>query len=530
MAARLAGLARKFGIAALFLGAAVLGTLGGVMFAFMGDLPQISALDNYSPGAITRVLGRDGSVVGEFATERRELVTYDQIPPVLRNAILSAEDRDFFNHGGLSITHIGIALMRDLVRMRKDFGASTITQQLTRNLFLHDDKWWERKINEALLTIQIEKRYTKQEIFTMYCNQMFWGHQTYGVEGASELYFAKHVGELNLDEAAMIAGIVHGNQRESPYLNMAGALYRRNYTLDRMAANGYISKDDAAAAKKRPIVLRGQPAPPRSISPYFLELVRLHLEDRYGAKAVYEDGLTVKTGIDPLLQNAANKALDDGLRRLDKGRGYRKPAHNILAEGQSIETYKNARWSRDPVENDIVPGVILGTEGGVIRVRVGKWQATIDKTGFDWTHKRVDEIAHRGDLIDVRVKKLDPKALTFTASLEQLPEIEGAVRRARQPHGRDTRDGWRQELPAQPVQPRHAGHAAGGFALQAVRLHGRHRSWLHDDNGASRRADQLRSGPEPAALFTAQFRRQVRRRHHTAVGARGFAQRADDRA
>ncbi len=427
MAPRLTGLVKSFGLAALFLAAALFGTASGVLFAYMGDLPQISSLDDYSPGIITRVLGRDGSVVGDFATERRVLVTYDQIPPVLRNAILSAEDSGFFTHGGLSIPRIVISAVRDLVRMRKDFGASTLTQQLARKLFLTDDKTPERKIKEALLTIQIEKRYTKQEIFTMYCNKMYWGHQTYGVEGASELYFAKHASQLTLDEAALIAGIIQGNDRQSPYRNPSAAMSRRNYTLDRMAANGYITAADAAAAKKRPIVLRGQPTPNRAISPYFVELVRLHLQDRYGAKAVYEDGLTVKTGIDPQLQLSANKALDDGLRRLDKLHGYRKPARNLVAEGQSLDSYKNPRWTRDPAEGDIVPAVVTGADNGVIRLRLGRWQGTIDRTGYEWTHRRAEDIAHRGDLIDVLMKKVDAKSATFSASLEQTPELEGAV-------------------------------------------------------------------------------------------------------
>src|SRR5215471_11412016 len=196
-------LIRSFGLAALFLAAALFGIASGVLFAFVGDLPQISALDDYSPSTISRVVARDGSVVGEFATERRQLVTYDQIPPVLRNAIISAEDASFFRHSGLSVERILITAAKDVLH-RRLYGASTLTQQLARKLFLTDDKTPERKIKEALLTLQIEKRYTKQEIFTMYCNKMYWGHRAYGVEAASQLYFQKHVGELTLGEAAMI--------------------------------------------------------------------------------------------------------------------------------------------------------------------------------------------------------------------------------------------------------------------------------------------------------------------------------------
>jgi penicillin-binding protein 1A len=417
---------RSFGLVALFLAVALFGIASGVLFAFVGDLPKISALDDYSPSTTTRVLGRDGSVVGEFASERRQLVTYDQIPPVLRNAILSAEDSSFFTHSGLRIERIFVTLGKDILH-RRLYGASTLTQQLARKLFLTDDKTPERKIKEALLTVQIEKRYTKPEIFTMYCNKMYWGHLTYGVEAASQLYFGKHVSELNLDEAALIAGIIQGNQRQSPYVNMPAALARRNYTLDRMVAEGYVKPADAEAAKRRPIVTRGQPSAPRSIAPYFLEQLRIQLEERYGAKALYENGLTIRTGMDAPLQRTATQALDAGLRRLDKMRGYRKPAHNLVTEGKSLEKYSTPRWVRDPNENDVVPAIVMSVQGPVIHVRVGRWHGVIDKTGYEWAHRAADALAHVGDLIEVRVRTLDAKAGTFTSSLEQEPLLQGAV-------------------------------------------------------------------------------------------------------
>jgi penicillin-binding protein 1A len=428
-------LIRSFGLAALFLSAALFGIASGVLFAFVGDLPQISALDNYTPNTISRVLGHNGAVIGEFASERRQLVTYDQIPPVLRNAILATEDATFFSHSGFRIERIIVAATKDVLRRRLQSGASTLTQQLARNLFPSTVGFErggfagiERKIKEALVAIQIEKRYTKQEIFTMYCNKQFWGHQSYGVEAAAQLYFSKHVGDLNLDEAALIAGIIQGNQRQSPYVNMKAAMARRNIALDRMAAEGYITKADAEAAKKRPIVTHGQPSAPRSIAPYFVEQLRIQLEDRYGAKALYENGLTIKTGIDAPLQGAANRALDAGLRRLDKQRGsYRKPAHNLIAEGRSIEKYTTARWLRDPLEDEIYPAVVTAADRAVIHVRAGRWQGTIAKAGYEWTHKAPDAIAHPGDVIDVRVLKLDPKTTSFTASLEQTPQLQGAV-------------------------------------------------------------------------------------------------------
>jgi penicillin-binding protein 1A len=289
---------RRFGLILLFLGAAAAGTAGGVLFAFVGDLPQISQLDDYSPGTITKVIGRNGAVVGDFATERRQIVTFDDIPLVLRQAVLAAEDSDFFNHSGLNLKRIAVTAVRRVLHLQRYGGASTLTQQLARKLFLTDDYSWERKAKEALLAIQIEKRYTKQEIFAMYCNKMYWGHYVYGVEAASQLYFAKSVKSLTLDEAALIAGLLQGNVRQSPYVNPEAALARRNYVLGRMAAEGFITADAAEAAKKRPIVTYGDPARVQSVAPYFLETVRAYLEKHYDTKAIYEGGLTVVTGID----------------------------------------------------------------------------------------------------------------------------------------------------------------------------------------------------------------------------------------
>ncbi len=287
--------ARHAGLALLFVGAALAGTASGVLFAYSDDLPAISALDAYRPDTITRVLGNDGSTVGEFATERRVVLRYDEIPPLMRQAVLSAEDSGFFEHFGLSITGLARAAVTNVVEMRKAGGASTLTQQLARKLFLTDQKTWERKVKELLLSVQIEKRYTKEEIFTLYCNQMYFGHGAYGVEAAAQLYFGKPVKEVAVEEAALIAGILQGNVRQSPYVNMSAAVRRRNYTLDRMATEGFITAAAAAEAKTRPIVTRGDPARESSFAPYYVEEVRKHLEARYGAQQLYESGLTVTT-------------------------------------------------------------------------------------------------------------------------------------------------------------------------------------------------------------------------------------------
>jgi penicillin-binding protein 1A len=320
-----------------------------------------------------------------------------------------------------------VTAFRRLVGTQRRGGASTLTQQLARQLFLTNEVTLERKIREALLAVQIEKRYTKEEILTMYCNKIYWGHYVYGVEGASQLYFGKSVQDLTLPEAAMIAGIIQGNALQSPYNNMEAAVRRRNYALDRMAAENFITDDTAEAAKAQPIIVGGQPDRQPSVAPYFLELVRIHLEDRYGTQVVYESGLSVRTGIDVELQRAANRALDDGLRRLDKLRGYRGPARNVVEEGLDVETMHDSRWDRDPEIDDIMPAVVTRVEGTAIHVRAGDWTGTVERAGYSWTRRRSDALVARGDLIEAEVTTTDPDALTFTANLEQTPVIQGAV-------------------------------------------------------------------------------------------------------
>ena len=212
--------------------------------------------------------------------------------------------------------------------------------------------------------MQIEKRYTKQEIFTFYANQMYFGHGAYGVEAASQIYFGKRAKELELEEAAMIAGILQGNAKQSPYVNPDAALRRRNYALARMAEEGYVTRAEAEAAIAKPIVTRGDPAQIPTVAPYFLEEVRKYLEARYGAKALYESGLTVRTALDTRLQQAANHAVDRGLRRVDKRRGFRRQRRNVIAEGATIAGFKHDRWVRRMAAGDIVPAVVTSVERG----------------------------------------------------------------------------------------------------------------------------------------------------------------------
>lgn len=426
-------IARNAGIVALFVVAAMLGILSGVLFAYAGDLPQVSALDDYTPSTITRIFASEGRVIGEFATQRRVVVPYEDINPLLRQAIIATEDADFDRHFGVNLWRMVSAAITDILERRRAQGASTLTQQLARNLKeqfgLTNEKSFERKIREIILAIQIEKRYTKKEIFTIYCNQMYLGHGAYGIEAASRLYFNKTNKQLNLEEAALIAGIFQTPERQSPFVDMKRALARRATVLQRMADERYVTQAEADAAKQRPIVTRGQPTQPPGIAPFFVEEVRKHLERRYGAKVLYEGGLAVRTTLDASLQELANRSLERGLRRYDKRHGWRKPRRNVLDEKHTIEGYKDDRWNRPIVPGDVVPAVVVtAPKTGAARVRFGRYHADFQKDAYGWTRKTsAADLFKPGDLVEVAVTKLDEATETATVTLDQTPIAEGAM-------------------------------------------------------------------------------------------------------
>ena len=424
--------ARNATIVALFVVAATLGILSGVLFAYAGDLPQITALDDYSPSTITRLYSAQGKVIGEFATQRRVVVGYDDINPVLRQAIIATEDAEFERHIGVNIWRIFVAAFIDIVERRRDQGASTLTQQVARNLDqfgLTKQKLFERKIREIILAIQIEKRYSKKEIFTIYCNQMYMGHGAYGVEAASRLYFDKTNTQLALEEAALIAGIFQSPERQSPFVDMKRATARRNVVLQRLADERYITQAQADEAKKKPIVTRGQPNQPPGIAPFFVEEVRKHLEKQYGAKALYENGLAVTTTLDADLQDLANKTIDHGLRTYDKRHGWRKPAKNILDTGKTLETYKEDRWTRPIAAGDVVPAVVVtAPKTGAARLQFGRYHAELAREGYTWTRKTsAADLFKPGDVVDVAVVKIDAATGAATVTLDQTPLAEAAL-------------------------------------------------------------------------------------------------------
>ena len=447
------------------------------------------------------------------------------------------------SHGGLQIDRMIIALVRDLLT-REPHARPKHHQPAARAAALPgvcglqpleqrsvDIAGWTRKIKESLVALQIEKRYTKHEILTMYCNKVAWGNRAFGVEAASQLYFGKSAKELTLDEAATLAGMLPAPQRLNPYANMDAAKRRRNYTLDRMVADrihlergrrGGQGASDRHARRAEPAAVD------RAVLP------RGPADRARGAlrtpRRVYEGGLVIKTGLDGGLQRAANRALDSGLRRLDKLRGYRTPARNLVAEKRAIDTYRHPRWARDPIQGDIMPAVVTEVADNTIKVRVGRFtgddrgrRVSVDAPGGQGCRSRA------GDLVEVRVGVVNTDAPRFRRrSTATAPRGRG--RRHRQPHRTGSCNDRRLQLRAEPVQPRHAGDAPGRLAVQAVRLHGGDRQGLHGAVAARRLPCIVRRRPGPAAVRAAELRPRIPWQGHAAHGARAVAQRADGQA
>lgn len=402
-----------------------IGSLAGFFLAYQRGLPRVQAIEDYRPSLITEVLSDDGVVVGQFALERRILLQYEGIPPVLKSAVLAAEDPRFFTHWGIDPIGIVRAFVKNIIAGRVVEGASTITQQLARMLFLTPQQTYRRKIEEALLSMQIEKNYTKEQILTLYCNQIYLGHGVYGFEAAAEFYFGKHARDLRLPEAATLAGIVASPGGFSPIINPQRAKERRNHILGRMLDEKFITKKDHEKAVAEPIALA--PAPRESsVAAYFNEEIRKFLEEKYGSQRLYHEGLVVQSTLDYHMQTIAVAALQKGLRELDKRQGFRKIKENVLAAGGQIETYHDPDWDHPFAEGEIRRGLVLDVADRLAHVKIGNYTGALDPTGIKWTYRTsVKLVVKAGDVTEFRVIKKDEPNLTCALSLEQAPLVEG---------------------------------------------------------------------------------------------------------
>ena len=417
----------------LVLFSAGVGALGGLVFVYSSDLPKVRELEDYRPDVMTEIYADDGTAIGSFALEHRVIVTYNQIPPVLRNAVISIEDRHFESHWGVDVLGIIRAAGKDLLKWRKTQGASTLTQQLSKMLFLTPDKSFRRKFQEMLLAIQIERYFTKSQIFTMYANQVDLGHGNFGFEAAAQFYFGKHLNELTLPEAATLAGIPRSPTAYSPIVHPELSRGRRDQVLRAMLETGKINSSQLHDALSAPFSLNIQRWN-YTIAPYFVEEVRQFLERKYGPEAVREKGLRVYTTLNIKTQEVAEETLKKGLRNDDKKRGWRGPEKNILKsplhalDGKPItlETYVDDDWKQPPAAGDLVNGLVMDLKADYAEVRFGKMTARITPPDFSWTKKTLaGDLFTPGD-VDVFLIK-DVKGTTVKATLDQEPDVQGAL-------------------------------------------------------------------------------------------------------
>jgi len=382
---------------------AVFGAMCGLLLVYSIDLPEMNDLARYRPNTTTELLDIHGKVFGSFALERRVVVPYTDLPPVLRAAIISIEDKSFESNWGVNLLRAVGAAWRDIHAKGRSQGASTLTMQLARNLFLSSQKTYGRKVQEVFLSMQIERRFTKQQIFQMYANQIYLGHGTYGFEAGSEFFFSKHVRELTLPEAALLAALPKGPEAYSPIKYPERALRRRNLVLSEMLADGKISAAEASAAKAATLGLRIE-TPVNSVAPYFIEEVRRQLEKQYGVEEVHGAGLRVYTTLDLDLQRAANKAILDGTAAYERRHKWKGRLQNVAAAG-SFSEYRHADWAQAVEPGAYFHALVLDTAKGRALVKVGGQTAELEQADFAWTQfPRAEAFLRVGDVVYVRVE------------------------------------------------------------------------------------------------------------------------------
>ncbi len=411
----------------------VTGALVGWGFAQLIHLPQVDRLDTIELAAATRVLDRNGDEVASFAVEKRIPLKPDEIPDNLKLAIVAAEDVDFYAHSGVDPFAVLRAVYQSVRawKLGAKGGASTLTQQLALNLFLTREHTLVRKIREALLAIDIEKRYTKDQILTMYANLVFLGHGAYGVEAASRLYFGKPAKELSLAQAALLAAIIPSpNRKFSPIQNPANALARRNAVLARMLEHGFITKDAYDEAIAEPLGATLHLRTHRT-GGYYLETVRRELERTYGTDELYRSGLVVHTAMDPVLQRVAERAVRDGLVSLDMSLGYRRP-ENVVDSGKvrSPEAWDDPAWHPLVLEPDSMVYAIVASVGRrEARLRIGDREAVLPRKAIRWTGAgSLRRVLRPGDRVLVRLPDpLPGEDAPLEVRLLQDPGLEGAL-------------------------------------------------------------------------------------------------------
>jgi len=417
----------------------ILGASAGGYFAIEKGIPSVEELKQYSPVAGTKIYADDDVLIGELKAEKGIFVPLHDIPEHMINAVIAVEDSRYWRHKGIDYIAIARALIKDIIHAELKEGGSTITQQLAKVIFLTPEKTLKRKLREAALAIKMEKNLDKKEILELYLNKIYFGHGAYGVEMASLVYFGKSVKVINLPEASLLVGLIKAPSTYSPYNDLAKARVRQHIVLSRMEQEGYIKRSEKEKALKQPLYLssarRG-----REANNYFIEYVRKHLEDTYGVEMVYRGGLKVYTTLDRKAQSFAAKALQEGLRELDKRRGWRGPLEHkdidIKKELKNKESIPTVMTHPGEISSGLVlkvteKGAIIKTNGfvGKLSIEDARWASRVidPKKGTRKVLKKfkLTQILKPGDVLKVGANTIKGTKVRF--SLEQEPEVEGAV-------------------------------------------------------------------------------------------------------
>ena len=413
------------------------------------DLPSVDKLRKYEPPTVSYVYDRDGNIVAEFFKQKRIVVPIEKIPKTLIQAFIAAEDAHFYEHPGIDLMGVARAMIKNIQAGSIVQGGSTITQQVTKSLLLTPERSWSRKFREAILAYRIDNELTKEEILYLYLNQIYLGHGAYGVEAAAQNYFGKHVWELNLPECALLAGLPSAPSRYSPCAHPRKALARRSYVLRRMQELGFVSQEEAREANQVPIDIVNCSD---NLSPrlnYFTEEVRRTLLEKFGEDVLYNQGLKIYTTLDSRLQREAERAIDKGLRELDKRQGYCGPEdHMVVYEIEKfLSRLKEIQTPEMLKEGKIVKAIVLGIDQRkkIYRLSIGSWEAELPYSAVKWAllakpydfckwrppARFPDKLFKKGDVILVklgtRVSDTKKKCSVWTVSLEQDPVVQGAL-------------------------------------------------------------------------------------------------------
>ncbi len=407
--------------------------MGGAIWYLSRDLPDVETLHEHQPSLVTRVYSDDGRKIGQFFVQRRILTPLEGIPRELRHAIIAVEDSRFMEHGGVDVLGILRAFVTNIEALRIRQGASTITQQLARSVFLTPERSYTRKIKEAILAVYMEKTLSKDKILELYLNEIYFGHGAYGVASAAQTYFAKDISTLSAAESAFIAGLPKAPALYSPFRHFERSQQRWRHVLKRLRDEGFLSGAQYDEAISTPLNYKKRE--PEVVAPYFVEAVRQHLMRVYGEDMLYKGGLHVQTTLNIEKQQTATRAVREGLRALDKLQGYRGPLWSV---GSSVD--------RDQIENgdrsqdDILLAVVNRVHAHSALVTAGDLTGTIALEDMQWAARRLtgpdvnedleilespkaDQILHIGNLIEVAVKTHTEDTIEFT--LEQTPRVEG---------------------------------------------------------------------------------------------------------